>query len=262
MVAVLALAIPAPPAGAATWSVDRTLHDSRIIESSGLVASPQHSGVLWTHNDSGDSARVFAVSSGGNTRAIVSLSGVYPSDIEALTLRRTSKGPFLYAADIGDNGRSRSEITIYKFREPGSLSDRSVSVQRWRLRYPDGAHDAEAFVFNKRTGRFLVVTKSTSGGAIYRVPTNANASHVSTMTRVAKAPETVTDGTFLPDGRMVLRNYTKAYIYRGGAGSPVTRVVTLPSQPQGESIAAPVSSSSWFYIGSEGSDSLVHRVSP
>ncbi len=36
-----------------------------IDESSGLSASRAHRGVLYTHNDSGDSARVFAVREDG-----------------------------------------------------------------------------------------------------------------------------------------------------------------------------------------------------
>src|SRR5688572_24824275 len=89
---VMTLLVPMTSANAETWTPDRRLRDSRITESSGLVASRQHRYVMWTHNDSGDAARVFAVGGKGRTRAIVSLSGVRPRDIEALTTRRTSRG--------------------------------------------------------------------------------------------------------------------------------------------------------------------------
>lgn len=37
--------------------------DVRINEASGLAASRRHPGVLYTHNDSGDQARIFALDS-------------------------------------------------------------------------------------------------------------------------------------------------------------------------------------------------------
>ena len=39
-----------------------TVNDPRISESSGLVASPTHDGLVWTVNDSGHTASVFGVS--------------------------------------------------------------------------------------------------------------------------------------------------------------------------------------------------------
>jgi hypothetical protein len=217
--------------------------------------------VLWTHNDSGDSARVFAVGRRGRTRAVVSLSGIRPRDIEALTIRSTPRRTYLYAADIGDNRLRRAEIAIYKFREPATLKSKSATARRWRLRYPDGSHDAEAFLYDKGSGRFFVVTKSASGGRIYRVPRSPNAAEVSTMTYVGRAPERITDGAFLNDGRMVLRSHTRAYI-SNGPGTATRRVVALPRQPQGESLAAAARTSKSFLVGSEGSNSLVYRVTP
>jgi hypothetical protein len=248
-------------AGAATWDVNRRLRDARIDESSGLVSSRQHRRVLWTHNDSGDSARVFAVGRRGLTRAVVSLRGIRPRDIEALTIRRAPRGTYLYAADIGDNRLRRSEIAIYKFREPETLRSMSVKARTWRLRYPDGRHNAEAFLYDKGSGRFFVVTKSPSGGRIYRVPRSANDSGLHTLRYVGRAPERITDGAFLNNGRMVLRSHTKAYI-SNGPGTAVTRVVALPSQPQGESLAADQERRRGPGSGSEGSNSLVYRVTP
>ncbi len=47
--------------------VDRVLRDPRITESSGLAPSSLHRGVLWTMNDSGSRARIYAVGSDGRT---------------------------------------------------------------------------------------------------------------------------------------------------------------------------------------------------
>ena len=44
-----------------------TLEDERINESSGVAASRMYPGYLWTHNDSGDSARLFLIATNGKT---------------------------------------------------------------------------------------------------------------------------------------------------------------------------------------------------
>ena len=36
-----------------------------IVESSGIIKSKKYPGVFWTHNDSGDSARIFAITEDG-----------------------------------------------------------------------------------------------------------------------------------------------------------------------------------------------------
>ena len=49
-----------------------TVTDPRITESSGLAVSPTHPDLVWTVNDSGDSARAFAVSlTTGRTVAVL-----------------------------------------------------------------------------------------------------------------------------------------------------------------------------------------------
>src|SRR5438477_556362 len=51
------------------------LPDERIDESSGLAASRKYPGCLWTHNDSGDSARLFLLDAQGKTLSEVDVQG-------------------------------------------------------------------------------------------------------------------------------------------------------------------------------------------
>src|SRR2546430_17398958 len=48
-----------------TVAVTGTFHSPRVKESSGIAVSRAHSGVLWTHNDSGDDAYVYATDLAG-----------------------------------------------------------------------------------------------------------------------------------------------------------------------------------------------------
>ena len=69
------LAVPASAQEVPGAEVVLRLRDPRIVEASGLAVSRRHPGVLWTHNDSGDPARLFAVGADGRTRAVLTLAG-------------------------------------------------------------------------------------------------------------------------------------------------------------------------------------------
>jgi hypothetical protein len=64
------------------------LVDDRITESSGLVLSSRTDRVLFTHNDSGDDARFFAVDDRCRTLAMYVLSGVAATDWEDMAVGR------------------------------------------------------------------------------------------------------------------------------------------------------------------------------
>ena len=98
--------------------------NSSISEASGVVASRANPNVLWTHNDSGDSARLFAMTTAGANLGAYSISGAGASDWEDISI---GPGPvagqqYLYIADIGDNGLSRSSVSVYRVPEP-TVSD-------------------------------------------------------------------------------------------------------------------------------------------
>lgn len=88
---------------------------------------------------------------------------------------------------------------------PGTRINRSITIA---LAYPDGAHDAAILV--NANQRLFVVTRGKNGAL--RRPENrgarawqTTAAPVNKLTRVAGAPEDVTDATVLVDGRFALR---------------------------------------------------------
>ena len=248
---------PAPATATTSVRLDRHLLDSRIVESSGLARSTYPRQAVWTHNDSGDVARVFAVDREGRTRAVVRLRGATAVDWEDIAAGR---GHQLWVGDLGDNGRSRSHVSVYRFTEPRPLSSRTVDAARFDLRYPDGPHDAEGLMVRPTTGRLFVVTKDPSGGAIYRAPAELSRTRVNVLVRVGWAPAVVTGAAFSPDGRrFVLVDYSDAWFFRHlGGRSPVRR--DKPSLAQGESVDFTRSGQD-VLVGSEGGRSPVYRVS-
>jgi hypothetical protein len=237
--------------------VNRQLWDDRITESSGLARSTYKRPLLWTHNDSGDSSRVFAIRRDGNTRAVLRIKGAGHVDWEDISTgpRRT-----IWVGDIGDNGWSRHHITVYRFKEPKTVKSRKVDAVSYDFRYADGPRDAEAMMVRPRTGRLFVVSKVEDGGAIYRAPKKLSTSKVNVLKRVASAPHTVTGGSFAPDGKsFVLTNYTRFFTFSRIKGSVKSETSKVNNSAQGESIEIGRGGKRVF-IGEEGDNSPVYAV--
>ena len=242
------------------------LADPHITEASGIVASAMYDGILYTHNDSGDIARFFAIDSSCRTRATFVLSGVQARDWEDI-----SRGPgdTLWLGDIGDNNATRVKgILVHRVIEPAPAEGvMRLSATSYRLRYPDGPHDAEALLVHPRTGQVLIVTKGFAGGAVYTdtQPLQANQPNILRLVGRVSVPE-VTGGDISPDGsHVVLRNYTAAYEWTvkgndvaGALKGEPTRI-PLPGSPQGEAISYSRDGTS-LIVTSEGVGATVQDV--
>ncbi|HYH34041.1 MAG TPA: hypothetical protein VD814_02700 [Nocardioides sp.] len=223
--------------------------DRQIVESSGLAL---RDGLVLTVNDSGDTARVFAVDpEDGRTVGVTRWAGE-PVDVEALA----PAGPGeVWVGDIGDNDRDRSSIRV--LRVPVGPGERTAAGAGLDLVYPDGPNDAEALLCHPRTGRLLVVTKDVFGGQVYAVRPRPDEER-QRLLRIGEAMPLVTDGAFFPDGRhLVLRDYSKAVVL-SYPELEVVGEVTLPPARQGEGVA--VTPEGTLLVSSEGVRSAVHEV--
>ncbi len=86
------------------------LQDESIAESSGLARCKHHPDWFWTHNDSGDEARVFLVDSEGKTRAIYRLPGAGAIDWEDMTSFEKD-GHSIFGQEISEGTLSREEAS-------------------------------------------------------------------------------------------------------------------------------------------------------
>lgn len=261
LLALPLLAVVPPASGAVRGPNHIAFHmgDPRIDESSGIAASIRFPGVVYTHNDSGDGARVFAVGPDGKTRAVLELTGFVARDWEAIAVGRDPRGrPSVYVADIGDNlGGAWPNVAVFRFPEPSHLTDQGVRATRFRMKYADGPRNAEAVMIDPRSGRLYVISKEWNGG-VYRAPKHLRANHMNILHRVGDAPAMATDAAYAPDGRsFVIRTYFSAQFY-DRIGHEVTTSF-LPSQKQGESVTY-TRDGRTLLIGSEGKDSPVWSV--
>lgn len=241
-----------------------TLQNPAINESSGLVASRTNPGFYWTHNDSGDGSFIYAFDAKGGTRGTWRVSGARARDWEDIA---AGPGPqrqrnYLYIGDIGDNNERRAEIVIFRVVEPTITArdarstkarpSQTEASEAFRLRYPDGKHDAEALMVHPTTGDVYIVTKKMFGRPgvyVARAPLNTTRMTVLTKLGELSIPSIfggmITGGDISPDGRRVaLCDYTQGYelmLPRGAAfdtiwKQPLQRFA-VGSRKQGEAIA-------------------------
>ncbi|MFJ6198038.1 hypothetical protein [Micromonospora sp. NPDC092111] len=225
------------------------IRDPRLTEISGMVATDAGFVVV---NDSADEAsrrRIFFLD--GDCAVVRTVP--YPSrprDTEDLAVGVDGT---LWVADIGDNDRSRDTVALWKLA-PGA--GRPVLH---RMAYPDGPHDAEALLLDG-AGRPVVVTKQGGAAGLYTPTAPLRPGTTTPLARVGQVrlPATttanpfafvgrrlVTGGATAPDGRrVVLRTYADAFEFDVPDGDVVAaltggtpRVVPLPDEPQGESVA-------------------------
>jgi hypothetical protein len=239
-------------------------------ELSGLVASAAQPGVLWTHNDSGDRARVFAVKADGSVVADLDVPGAQAVDWEDIALARGK----LWLGDIGDNAEARDGIDVYVVPEPDvPASGSTASATRLALRYPDGAHNAETLLVNPLTGRELaIVTKDISGRSGVYVA-RAPAWRLRRVGALALSfGSLTTGGDVSADGRIVVvRTYTGIVVWvkRPGASlaatlrrAPTCRGrIDLGGEGQGEAIALSRHGRAFFTVA-EGASPPVRRYAP
>ncbi len=251
-----------------------------ITECSGLVVSRKNPGLLWVHNDSGDTARLFAVREDGGLRGIYRLAHADAVDWEDLALGPCAdkEKECLYVGDIGDNRRRRPQIQVYRVEEPSVPLDGPTvqavlpDTERFDCKYPDGPHNAETLLVDRAAGTPYLVTKETAGQAatVYRFPAKPEAGTVATLEKIAVLPSrsSLTGGDIAQDGSLiVLRDYFAAYAYPRPEGGPLSEAfrvspcrIPLQAEAQGEALGmAP--SGIVIYTAGEGLGTPIYRMS-
>ena len=259
--------------------VTGTVSSPEVTELSGLALSHEQRGVLWTHNDSGDVARLFAVNARGRLLAEVAVAGAQAVDWEDVAVGPAPGGrDAVYAADIGDNDAARPNVVVYRVAEPrlrGAGRGITAAARPLALRYPDGAHDAEALLVSPSSGALFIVTKDFSGRARVYVSARPSATGIRTLRRVAQIElgggEAVTAGDISADGRTIaLRSYFRAYAWKRRPGESIAAALRrkpclaradLFDEGQGEALALTRHGGA-FYTVPEGGQPPIRRYAP
>ena len=239
------------------WQVAE-IRSEAIDESSGLVRSRRHPDVYWTHNDSGDLPRIFAIDAGGETLAEFAVDGAENFDWEDLAIDDAGR---LYLADTGNNMNRRENLAIYVIAEPDpATGGGAVPVER-RLpfRYADQVrlgdrldmnYDCEALFW--RDGILWLFTKHRSNGRTKLYRLDPALDHEQVIAPVARYElggplgflGSATAADQHPDGeRLALLTYFGAFLFTWppGAAPPSGPSAFVPLDPdltrQAESLA-------------------------
>lgn len=247
-----------------------------LHQASGVTASCNNPGVLWTHNDAGDTARIFAIDTNGNHLATFDLTNATHVDYEDIAL---GPGPltnvqYIYVGDIGDNNSSRSNIVIYQAPEPAvylrwatnSNTQDLPGVRAITFVYPDGPRNAEALLLDPITHDLFIASKETNLSRIY-VATRAqlDAGGTNTLTFVRQIDFNLASGGAVSPigGEIVLRQEDFARLWIRAPGQTVSNalggtpipipVVGRTNEPNGEAIGFDTIGRGYFTLSDSAS---------
>lgn len=244
------------------------LQNRQINEASGLDASWINADVLWTHNDSGDQNRIFAIDTQGNDLGTFYLAGVSNRDWEDIAV---GPGPqnnqsYIYVAEIGDNQAVYDIKYIYRIPEPlvkrkalpvDTTLDEVVTVA---FRYPDGPRDAETLMVDPLSRDLYIVSKREEQVGVYRLAFPQMTDSVSTVEYLLSLPITrVTAGDISDDGLdIIIKNYEQIYYWRRDRQQTVSEALATPPdtlpyvvEPQGEALCWSGDGQGYFTLSEE-----------
>jgi len=242
------------------------LQTQLINEASGIVASRKSPGVLWVHNDSGDSPRVFAIDAKGALLGIYRVENARLQDWEDIAI---GPGPdpnqdYLYIGDIGDNTAKRRSVIIYRVPEPKVDPNHPVAYAKTgpaeviELEYPDGPKDAETLMVDPSNGDIYIISKRDLFSKVYRATYRQCTKSKTTMAHVAILPwGLAVGGDISPDGRLVIvRGPFSASIWERGKGQELPQPFRGPElklsllfELQGEGVCFDSRGQGFFTIG-------------
>ena len=244
------------------------LENPEITESSGVALGRANDGVFWTHNDSGDEARLFAFDLKGRDLGVFTVRGASHGDWEDVASFSDGKRGHIVIADVGDNLARREECRIYLVEEPRVKGPRAEPadsehpsaaegeeerggaaklVQTIRFTYEDGPRNCESVAVDVEARTVYLVSKVIGLTCkVYALPIPERGKSAPS---VAKAVATInvpaaTAMDMSPDGlRAVVLTYLNACEYVRAPGETWAeafarrpRVIQMPFRAQGEGV--------------------------
>ncbi len=196
-----------------------------LHESSGIEI--QHANSIWTHNDSGDSARIFNIDTLGNILRSVYFNVDTAVDCEEST--RDAAGNY-YLGDFGNNLNNRTNLRIYKIPDPDTTTADTVVPQLITFRYPDQTafppdstllnFDCEAmFHFHDSLYLFSKNRGTSTFCRMYRLPDQPG-DYVAELVDSFNTGSWVTSADISPSGQnMVLLSESRLWLFTDITGS-------------------------------------------
>lgn len=226
-----------------------------LTESSGLAFSTRSDDVLFSHNDSGDSTRLFAFNSKGKFLYELHLEKAKSKDWEDMCSFEYEGKNWLAVGDIGDNDFQHDFVSIYVFKEPkekeGDRKRKAEVEYELKVEYPKGAVNCEALAYDPIRHSFLLLSKENLNCSFYEVPIPADPKgdiRVKAKQVARYVIPLVTGAAISRDGqRLAICTYGPACLIERNANKPdkpwemkaselATKFFEVPARKQGEAI--------------------------
>lgn len=246
--------------------------DKSIDESSGIAASRLRPDVLWTHNDSGDSPRLFAIDLNGKSLGECRLEKIKQVDWEDMASFQLDGQAYLAIGDFGDNQHQRKNVQLHLVREPDP-SDKKAKVERTiPFTYEDGPSDCECLAIDPTQRLVVLVAKGWTPMCevfAFELPVKDDDTHPVAKRLATLKLAGATGLDISPDGkRAVVVTYGHAYEYVRGenetwkvAFAREGREIKMPKRKQGEAICYGADGKTLF-VTSEHAPSPLFRIQP
>jgi hypothetical protein len=239
-----------------------------VDEVSGLAPSVNINGHLWTHQDSGQPASLYLISTDGKTIKEYGIPGAANHDWEDI-----AKGPgpkdginYLYIGDIGNNNPPMTETNIiYRIPEIGDANAAfdGNQLERITFKYPDGPRDAESLLLDPVTRDIFVISKESAQTGIYRLAYPQSTSEIITAEKTGIIPSvaTATSSDISSDGAEILiRTYLTTYYWKRKTGETVSQALSRSAlkqhpvtlEPQGEAVCFDSQVNGFYTLSEKG----------
>jgi len=200
----------------------------KSLDESSAVEITSKSDLIWTLQDSGNEAEIYALDNSGNIKNTIAISNVKNNDWEDLT---SDEDGNLYIGDFGNNDNDRKNLSIYKINAADLGKKEASASQTISFYYPEQSEfppkksnrvfDSESFFYFNNN--FYIFTKNRSSKfdgttQLYRVP-NKPGNHAAILLGDFKTCGVykrcaVTSADISPDGKKaVILTADKVFVF-------------------------------------------------
>ena len=230
------------------------LEDQTDNELSGIAASHKNPNIHYMHNDS-DNSPIIVTNEKAEKLAKIYLDGMHISDPEDISV---GPGPdkdktYIYYGTIGDNNKTKSNITVFRFEEPDLTGVEKgtevhiAKVDQIKLSYPGTPFNAEALLIDPLTKDIYIATKEVNRSTIYKAAYPQSTTEVTILEPTVQMRffDLFTSGDISADGKeILLRNRSQIWYWVRNKGASIQEtLLTAPkiapyagNEHQGEGI--------------------------
>ncbi len=235
-----------------------------IAEASGIADSKLNAGYLWVEEDSGNPPQLTLLQHNGIVKKTVYIKGATNRDWEDMCI----SGNDIYIAETGDNNAMYPDYAFYKFPEPSLSVDTVRSFETIRFRYPDGSHDAEAFLVEPTTANIYIITKRDVASRLYKLTAPFSGGGVYTASLVGQLNYNgVVSAAISNDAKeIVIKTYFGLNYYQKNATDLIEATlqkispIAIPylAEPQGEAVCFSAVGDGYYTLSEIGSATYQH----